>query len=150
MISNVARFFAVAVLMVGVVASNPAPSLALEITPAFTPLAAPCLAYDSALATGTGITGALAADEIPSIRVIGSLGSQGGATVCVQSNQFPTAVVLAVTAVDPQAAGNLIVSAMGVVPQGGVVNCTTNGLNNSNTVTVEPSSFKIDIAAKRY
>ena len=107
----------------------------VQANPGFVPLTAPCPVYDSSTATG-GLAGVFNGGESRNINVTGALpAAQGvGTGTCVPAGSG--SVMLTVTALGPQAGGNLRLSAAGVVPQGGVVNYANNGLNNTNTVTV--------------
>lgn len=108
-------------------------------------LATPCVVYDSTLASGS-LAGAIDVGEIRTIDATGTLPSgQGGAGNCVPDGA--TAVTFLIAADSPQQLGNFRLSATGVVPNGGVVNVTANGLNNANTVTVPLSaSGQVDVA----
>lgn len=98
-----------------------------------TVLKTPCVVYDSTSAIG-GLSGTLVGGELRTVQVAGSLNGQGGEGPCIPDDA--TLALVTITAVDPQAGGNLRLSAAGVVPTGGVVNYADNGLFNSNTVAV--------------
>ncbi len=84
-------------------------------------------------------SGALAANGTATEQIAGECG--------VPASGASSAVV-SLTAVNPQGVGNLRLSAAGVTPNGGVVNYTTNGLDNGNTVTVPLSgSGAVDVTA---
>lgn len=91
--------------------------------------------------------------DAPCVIGTGSLAANGTATEQVAGNcgvpaSGVSSVVVSLTAVNPQGAGNLRLSAAGVNPNGGVVNYTTNGLDNGNTVTVPVSAGgAVDITA---
>lgn len=115
-----------------------------------TVLSQPCVIYDSRSATGTGLGGSFNGGETRTINTRGSdVTEQGGLAGCLPTDAND-GLMVTVTAADPVAAGNLRLSSVGVVPDGGVVNYAANGLNNSNTVTVIPGAGAggaIDIAA---
>lgn len=111
-----------------------------------TVLSSPCIAYASPSADAFGLSGQMAPASTRTVQIASTLKDQGGASSCVPAGA--SAAVLSVTAINPAGAGNLRVSAAGVAPEGGVVNYTSNGLNNSNTVTVPLSAAgRVDIAA---
>lgn len=99
----------------------------------FHPLDDPCPAYDSR--SGAILFGGDTVDPV----VVGPLPADQGvfSSTCVPDGA--EAVVLAVSAQGPVAAGNLRLSPGGTNADGGVVNYAPNGLNNSNTVTVRVS-----------
>lgn len=116
--------------------------------PGYVALSAPCPVYDSTSATG-GLAGAFNGGEIRTVTITGPLNaSQGvGTGTCVPSANV-SSVLVSIMAKNPQASGNLRLSAAGVSPTGGVVNYANNGLNNTNTVTVELSAAgAVDIGA---
>ena len=113
----------------------------------FTPLPSSCLVYDSAGASG-GLAGAFDGGELRTITAVGAIpGTQGtGQSQCVPSGA--TAVTFSISVIGPLGGGNLRLSESGTVPSGGVVNFTSNGLNNANTVTVPvDNAGKVDIFA---
>ncbi len=114
--------------------------------PGFTALATPCVIHDSTGGSG-GFAGPIGANATRTIQATGSLpGAQGGAGSCAPSNA--TAVMVTISAISPSSAGNFRLSAAGASTNGGVVNYTSNGLNNANTVSVPVSgSGQLDIFA---
>ncbi len=126
--------------------SGPPPPL--PPTFGMTVLAAPCPIYDTATATGPGLTGPLPGNEFRTISVTGPLPAGQGVGVhqCVPADA--TAVTFTISAVDPLASGNLRLSPAGIVPNGGVVNYAATPLNNVNTVTVPLSDLgQVDVFA---
>lgn len=84
-------------------------------------------------------TGSLAANATATEQITGQCGVPGSGV---------SSVMVSLTAVNPQGVGNLRLSAAGVSPNGGVVNYSTNGLDNGNTVTVPVSAGgAVDITA---
>lgn len=107
-------------------------------------LAQPCVAFDSSAGGSPFATG-----ELRTADLTGNLSAQGGdAAGCVPPN-CAVSVLFSVQAIDPQAAGNLRLSAAGELALGGVVNYAANNLNNANTVTVDvsPGNHQVDIYA---
>ena len=124
---------------------------AFERAPGPTPLQllpiSSCPIYDSRTASGA-LTGAFDGGESRTVQVTGSLPSdQGvGTSSCVPNDAL--AVVVTITAADPQALGNLRMVPAGETVNGGVVNYAPNGLNNTNTVTVPISvAGAVDVSA---
>lgn len=103
----------------------------------FSPLSDPCLAYDSTLASG-GLAGPIDGNETRTVDLTGGLSGQGGESSCLPSTA--TAALVTIIADSPQRFGNLRLSEAGVSVTGGVVNFTTNTLDNLNTVTVDLSA----------
>lgn len=117
-------------------ASADAGSLETTPFPALVVLPQPCAVYDSTTATGSGLSGAFAGNELRTLQVTGAIPAGQGvaSTSCVPNDA--TAVVYTISAIGPLAAGNLRLSESGVAANGGVVNYTSNGLNNANGPTV--------------
>lgn len=101
-----------------------------------TPLNTPCPIYDSTVATGSGLSGPLAAGELRTIQVAGPLPAGQGFGVDQCMPVGAAAAVVTTTVLDPEGVGNVRLSPAGVTPNGGVVNYAANGLDNSNTFTV--------------
>lgn len=114
--------------------------------PGFTALTTPCVLHDSTSGSG-GFAGPIGTNATRTIQATGSLpAAQGGAGSCAPSDA--TAVMVTISAVAPSSAGNFRLSAAGATTSGGVVNYTSNGLNNANTVSVPVSaSGQLDIFA---
>lgn len=105
-------------------------------------LASPCVVFSS---VGAG-SGAIVPGTPETVQVSGALTGQGGAGNCSVPTDATSAVV-SLASFDATGTGNLRISAAGVAPAGGVVNYTTNGLQNSNTVTVQLSNGgAVDVA----
>ncbi len=97
--------------------------------PRLTTLSAPC----------TAATGTLSAGQTTTRTIAGTCGVPSSGV---------SSVIVSLTSVDPDGAGNLRLSAAGVTPEGGVVNYAGNDLDNSNTVTVPLSADgAVDITA---
>ena len=114
---------------------------------ALTVLPAPCPVHDSTSGTGP-FAGPVAANTTRTVQVTGPLpAAQGvGTGVCVPTDA--TAVVVTLSAINPGGAGNFRLTPSGFPASGGVVNYTSNGLNNANTVTVPlPARGDLDIFA---
>lgn len=110
------------------------------------PVAA-CAIFDSRSSSGS-LIGPLDGGEIRTLQASGPLpANQGvGTATCVPTGA--AAVAVTITAHDPQALGNLRLYPTGATPNGGVVNFTANGLDNSNTVTIPLSTDgELDLAA---
>ncbi|MEL6984201.1 MAG: hypothetical protein AAFO29_17375, partial [Actinomycetota bacterium] len=115
--------------------------------PGFTALSTPCLIHDSTSGSGS-FAGPIGTNTTRTIQATGSLpGAQGAGTgTCAPSDA--TAVMVTISAIDPSSAGNFRLSAAGTTTNGGVVNYTSNGLNNANTVSVPVSGAgQLDIFA---
>ena len=97
-----------------------------------TVLAAPCVLYDSTAAGGS-LAGPLPAGATRTVQVTGALPPTQGVPdeECVPEGAF--AVIYTVSAIDAQGPGNLRLSRAGEVADGGVVNYSSNGLDNANT-----------------
>ncbi|MEL6985261.1 MAG: S8 family serine peptidase, partial [Actinomycetota bacterium] len=114
-----------------------------------TVLPQPCVLHDSRQAQGA-LAGPIPGGATRTLQVSGSIpnGQQPGVGSCIDGDAGATAAILLVTAIEPSSVGNLRVSAAGVPATGGVVNYTSNGLNNANTITVPLSADgQIDVFA---
>lgn len=109
-----------------------------NVKPGLRLLPQPCIIYDSTQASAP-VDGPIAPGNTIRLQAVAGLpaGQGSPATLCTPLNV--TAAVVTVSAIDPQGAGNLRLSPAGVVATGGVVNYTSNGLNNASTVTVPVS-----------
>jgi hypothetical protein len=105
----------------------------------FVTLPTPCPTYDSRTASGP-LGGKFDGGELRTIQVTGTVPvgqGVGTGSTCVPSGV--RAVTVVVTAADAVAGGNLRLSASDIEANGGVVNYAANGLDNTNTVTIELS-----------
>ncbi len=108
----------------------------------------PCMLYDSR--TAFGGAGPIPAGGTRTIQVQGDLppGQRPGGGSCIDGSLPTTAAILVVQAIDPAGVGNLRVSPAATPANGGVVNYTSNGLDNANTIVVRLGSLaSIDVFA---
>lgn len=104
----------------------------------------PCPVYDSSQIND----GTFAANETRTIDITGAVGLAEGVTPATCAPLTAADAVLSVQAINPQSVGNLRVAPAGQVANGGIVNYTTNGLDNLNTTfTAMSGAGQIDVTA---